>query len=104
MLLAQLSDTHLLADPDALLWNHNTTRSLAAVVDALPVAVDVMVVTGDVAEDGTPEAYQRALALTAGRAEHRWFVAGNHDDPEVMRSVLGPAPPVRMIQVAERWS
>jgi Icc protein len=104
VLLAQLSDTHLLADPDALLWNHQTTRSLAAVVGALPLGVDVLVVTGDVAEDGTPEAYQRALALTAGRAKQRYFVAGNHDDPKVMREVLGPAPPVRMIRVAERWS
>jgi 3',5'-cyclic-AMP phosphodiesterase len=104
VLLAQLSDTHLLADPDALLWDVNTTRSLASVVDALPVGVDVMVVTGDVSEDGTPEAYQRALALTEGRAEQRYFVAGNHDDPEVLRAVLGPAPPVRMIPIGERWS
>jgi len=104
VLLAQLSDTHLLADPCARLWNHNTTRSLAAVVDALPGGIDVMVVTGDVAEDGTPEAYQRALALTAGRAKQRYFVAGNHDDPNVMREVLGPTPPVRMIRVSERWS
>ncbi len=104
VLLAQLSDTHLLADPDARLWGHNTTRSLAAVIDAFPAAVDVMVVTGDVAEDGAYEAYQRALALTAGRAQQRYFVAGNHDDPDLMRDVLGPAPSVRMIRVAERWS
>jgi 3',5'-cyclic-AMP phosphodiesterase len=104
VLLAQLSDTHLLADPRARLWGHNTTRSLAAVVEALPLGVGVMVVTGDVAEDGTPEAYQRALALTAGRAEQRYFVAGNHDDPKVMREVLGPALPVRMIRVARHWS
>lgn len=104
MLLAQLSDTHLLADPDARLWNHNTTRSLAAVVEALPLGVDVMVVTGDVTEDGTPEAYQRVLALTERRAKQRYFVAGNHDDPEVIRAVLGPAPPLRMIRIAERWT
>ena len=67
VLLAQLSDTHLLADPDSRLGNHNTTRSLTAVVEALPTGVDVMVVTGDVAEDGTPDAYRRALR-TYGRA------------------------------------
>jgi Icc protein len=104
MLLAQLSDTHLLADPGALLWDHNTTRSLAAVVEELPLEVDVMVVTGDVSEDGTPEAYQRALALTAERAHQRYFVPGNHDDPDVIRAVLGPVPPVRMIRIAERWT
>jgi Icc protein len=104
VLLAQLSDTHLLADPDALLWSHNTTRSLAAVAEALPHGIDVLVVTGDVTEDGTPEAYRRVLALTAERAKQRYFVAGNHDDPEVIREVLGPAPPLRMIRIAERWT
>ena len=104
MLLAQLSDTHLLADPDELLWSHNTTRSLEAVVEALPLGVDVMVVTGDVSEDGTTEAYERAFGLTEGRAKQRYFVPGNHDDPEVIREVLGPVPPLRMIRIAERWS
>jgi Icc protein len=104
VLLAQLSDTHLLADPDAQLWNHNTTRSLAAVVEALPRRVDVMVVTGDVSEDGTPEAYQRALALTAERAHQRYFLPGNHDDSDVIREVLGPVPPLQMVRIAERWT
>ena len=104
MLVAQLSDTHLLADPNARLWNHNTTRNLAAVIDALPRRVDVMVITGDVAEDGTHEAYRRALSLTAGRADERYFLAGNHDDPNVMREVVGPARPLRMVRISERWT
>ena len=104
MLLAQLSDTHLLADPDALLWDHNTTRSLEAVVAALPRRVDVVVVTGDVAEDGTHEAYQRVLSFTAGRADQRYFVPGNHDDPDVIREVLGTAPALRMVRIAEHWT
>jgi hypothetical protein len=93
VLVAQLSDTHLLADPDAQLWGHNATRNMAAVIEAVPPRVDVMVVTGDVAEGGTHEAYRRALSLTAGRAQHRYFLAGNHDDPKVMRDVFGPAEP-----------
>ena len=104
VLLAQLSDTHLLADPNARLWNHNTTRNLAAVINALPRRVDVMVITGDVAEDGTHEAYRRALSLTAGRADKRYFVAGNHDDPNVMREVVGPVRPLRMVRISERWT
>lgn len=104
VLVAQLSDTHLLADPNARLWGQNTTRSMAAVMEALPPRVDVMVVTGDVAEDGTHEAYQRALSLTAGRARRRAFLAGNHDDPKVMRDVFGPAPPLQMVRIAQRWT
>ena len=104
MLLAQLSDTHLLADPNARLGNYNTTRNLAAVLDALPPRVDVMVVTGDVAEDGTHDAYERALSLTAGRADERYFLAGNHDDPDVMREVVGPVRPLRMVRISDKWT
>jgi 3',5'-cyclic-AMP phosphodiesterase len=104
VLVAHLSDTHLLADPNAQLWGHSTTRSMAAVIEALPPRVDVMVVTGDVAEDGTNEAYKRALSLTAGHAQRRYFLAGNHDDPKVMRDVFGPAEPLQMVRIAQRWT
>ena len=91
MLLAQLSDTHLMADPTARLWNHNTTTNLVAALQALPARVDALVVSGDVAEDGTQAACERALALTAGRSNTLHFLAGNHDDPAAMRAVFGPA-------------
>lgn len=104
MLVAQLSDTHLLADPSARLWGHNTTRNLVAVLDALPPRVDVMVVTGDIAEDGAPDAYRRALSLTEGRAQQRYFLAGNHDDPDAMRAALGAPEPLAMIRIGEHWT
>ena len=104
MLLAQLSDTHLLADPSAWLWGHNTTRNLVAVLEALPPSVDVMVVTGDIAEDGAPDAYRRALSLTEGRAQQRYFLAGNHDDPDAMRAALGAPEPLAMVRIGEHWT
>jgi Icc protein len=104
VLLAQLSDTHLLADPTAELWGHNTTRSLDAVMAALPPSVDVMVVTGDVSEDGHPESYRRALDLTNGRAEQRHFLAGNHDNPPAMQSVFGSTGPLQWAQVSNEWT
>ncbi|MGZ4757052.1 MAG: metallophosphoesterase family protein [Acidimicrobiia bacterium] len=104
MLLAQLSDIHLLADPTAELWGHNTTHNLQAVMDALPQWVDVIVVTGDIAEDGAPEAYRRAMALTGDRAAQRRFLAGNHDSPESMRSVVGSMLPVQLLQVSNNWT
>jgi Icc protein len=104
VLLAQLSDTHLLSDPTAELWGHNTTQSLAAVMEALPRWVDVMVVTGDIAEDGAPTAYQRAMTLTEDRAGQRHFLAGNHDSPDAMRSVVGSFPPLQMVHVSNEWT
>jgi Icc protein len=104
VLLAHLSDTHLLSDPTAELWGHNTTASLVAVMEALPQSVDVMVLTGDISEDGATTSYERAQALTEGRAAHRHFLAGNHDNPEVMGSVVGPIVPFQMAQVSNEWT
>jgi len=102
--MAQLSDTHLLADPTAELWGHNTTRNLKAVIGALPRRVDAMVITGDIAEDGAPEAYRRAMALTDDRAGQRHLLAGNHDSPEAMRSAVGSMPPVRVVPLSNHWT
>jgi Icc protein len=104
VLVAQLSDTHLLSDAGAMLWGHNTTRNLMAVMEALPPRVDVMVVTGDIAEDGTADAYRRVLLLTEQRAQQRYFLAGNHDDPDAMRAVLGAHEPLRMVSLGEHWT
>jgi 3',5'-cyclic-AMP phosphodiesterase len=104
VLLAQLSDTHLLADPMAELWGLITTRNLEAVMGELPGWVDVMVITGDIAEDGAPEAYRRAMALTDDRAGQRHFLAGNHDRPEAMRSAVGSTPPVRLVPLSNHWT
>ena len=104
VLIAQLSDTHLLADPSALLWGRNTTSNLVAVLEALPPRVDVMVVTGDIAEDGAPDAYRRALSLTERRADQRYFLAGNHDDPDAMRAVLGGQAPLGIARIGKHWT
>lgn len=104
MLLAQLSDTHLLANPRSVLWSHNTTRNLAAVLDALPPRVDALVVTGDVAEDGAPAAYDRVLALTERRADTCRFLPGNHDDVAAMSASFGVAAAVEVLRLSDQWS
>jgi 3',5'-cyclic AMP phosphodiesterase CpdA len=104
VLLAHLSDTHLLADPDERLGNHNPAENLSAVVHALPEQVDVMVVTGDVAENGNPRSYHLAKSITAGRADRTFFVQGNHDDPDAMQSVLGDTEELRTFSLSDRWT
>ncbi len=103
VLVAQLSDTHLLPDPDARLWDHNPAENLVAVMDALPADLDVMVLTGDVAESGSPEAYRVAQSITTARADRTFFIAGNHDDADAMRSVLGEAEDLRMVPLSAHW-
>jgi Icc protein len=103
VLIAQLSDTHLLRDPSAWRWGHNPAANLESVMDALP-RVDAIVVTGDIADDSSIEAYRSADALIARGSARRYFLAGNHDDRDAMRSVFGPIEDVRMVELSARWS
>jgi len=99
-----LSDTHLLSDPSAQAWGHNPAENLALVMNALPAHVDVMVVTGDVVQDGSVEAYRLAQTLIEGRATHTYFVPGNHDDRDAMGAVLGPVEDLRVTPLSDRWT
>jgi 3',5'-cyclic-AMP phosphodiesterase len=103
VLLAQLSDTHLLRDPNAWRWGHNPAENLTSVMSALP-HVDAMVLTGDISDDGSVESYRRAMALTGGESIRRYVIAGNHDDRDVMRAVFGDVDDVRVVTLSERWS
>ncbi|MEV4347043.1 metallophosphoesterase [Actinoplanes sp. NPDC049596] len=55
--------------------------------------LDAVVITGDIADDGSREAYADALELVAAFAGPRripaLFSTGNHDDREAFTAVLG---------------
>ncbi|MEJ8278026.1 metallophosphoesterase [Pseudonocardia spirodelae] len=81
--VAQLSDLHLGGGA----VGGRAARAVAA-VRALDPAPDVVLVTGDLADDGDPAAYAAAAALLDGLdALH---VPGNHDDRDAMTAALGP--------------
>ena len=87
VLLVQLSDSHLFADADATLLGMNTRESLQRVVElvrAQQPAIDLILATGDLSQDGTLASYQQFRDLTAPLdAPARW-IPGNHDEPQVM--------------------
>ncbi|MBD2857490.1 3',5'-cyclic-AMP phosphodiesterase [Spongiibacter sp. KMU-158] len=88
--VVQISDCHLGASAEDALLGMNTEQSLDAVLDALrqhETAIDLIVVSGDLAADGEPEAYRRALAKLQGLAPQILWLPGNHDTPEVMREI-----------------
>jgi Icc protein len=102
--LAHLSDTHLVADPGGLVSGHDSAANLVSVVDAFPSRPDVVVVTGDVSEDGAPDAYRAARAITAQLAREVHYVAGNHDDRANMSAVLDSATAFRMVDLSRNWT
>ena len=90
LLLVQLSDSHLFAEPDGKLLSMDTTDSLRQVIRRVieeQPSVDLVLATGDISQDGSFTSYERFLDMTESlAAPARWF-AGNHDDLPAMRGV-----------------
>lgn len=90
--LLQLSDCHLSADPVVAYRGQNADHNLLKLLPACRLLTpDAVVLSGDLAEDGSAAAYQRALELLDGLAPSYAWIPGNHDDPEAMARVLGGA-------------
>ncbi|WP_405218196.1 metallophosphoesterase [Agrococcus sp. Ld7] len=103
--IAHLSDTHLLAGGALLADLVDTAAHLRATAQRLRVAAadaDVVVVSGDVADRGEPEAYALAREIIEPVAAELGapivWAAGNHDERQSMRTSLGlagaPADPI----------
>jgi 3',5'-cyclic AMP phosphodiesterase CpdA len=78
MLLVQLSDPHVTDD------DPQAAAALACAVDAvltLRPTPDAIIVTGDLAEHGSPTEYARVNELLARLPMPVLTLAGNHDDP-----------------------
>ncbi|WP_439692305.1 metallophosphoesterase [Curtobacterium sp. SP.BCo] len=92
--ILHLSDTHLTGDGALHQGSVDTTAALEDVlarVDGVP-GVGLVVVSGDVSEDGSPESYAALLERVGGWAERHGAalvtVPGNHDLREGFRQVL----------------
>jgi 3',5'-cyclic-AMP phosphodiesterase len=106
MLIAQISDPHVLA-PGKLFhapekaappragpgWSRiDTAACLACAVvelNALAPQPDVVVVTGDLVEHGSAAEYEHLRALLAALVMPVFVIPGNHDSREGMREAFG---------------
>ncbi len=90
--LIQLSDCHFLADAQGLYRDQNPDACLARLLPALKaLKPDGVVLTGDLAEDGSPAAYERVVTHLNGLAEKVAWIPGNHDDLDAMSTIFGNA-------------
>jgi 3',5'-cyclic-AMP phosphodiesterase len=90
----QLSDTHLRRTPGELVSGHDPDARLAAVLEQWRQtgwSADLVVLTGDNADDGSVEAYRRVQAALAPLGAPVLALVGNHDDAANQRSVFGDA-------------
>jgi 3',5'-cyclic-AMP phosphodiesterase len=90
MLIAQLSDPHFLPDDVRLFGRVDAAACLERAVAHLnALEPDVVLITGDLTNDGDERAYA-ACAAIVGRLRAPFFVlTGNHDDRELMRRRFG---------------
>jgi 3',5'-cyclic AMP phosphodiesterase CpdA len=93
--IAHVSDTHLLAGGAPLYGAANTIASLEqamAQLERLDPAPEAIVFTGDLADLGEPDAYERLRAIVVPSAERMGaeivWVMGNHDEREPYASIL----------------
>ena len=89
MLVAQISDTHILVPesdhPAALLRGDCLRRTVADINQQRP---DAVIFTGDTVQHGQPEEYARLRELLAPLEAPLYLVPGNRDDKNKMRSAF----------------
>lgn len=89
--VVHITDIHLLAEPGARLYGIDTAVALQKVIDAiveLTPPPDLLIATGDLAEDGSEATYSRLGNLLAGVNMPVYVLAGNHDDINEMHDSL----------------
>lgn len=87
----QLTDLHLLASPDATMLGVNTAHYFRAVLDmalAGHAAVDLILLTGDLAQEPCRASYQQLLNSLKPLDIPCICLPGNHDDFSLMQQLL----------------
>lgn len=89
MLIAQISDSHMLPPGEIAYGRSDTEAALRAAVAAVNCArPDVVIHTGDFAHHGAPEAYALALDVLRDLDAPFYAIPGNHDNRANMRAAF----------------
>jgi Icc protein len=91
MLIAQLSDPHIFKRGELMEGRVDTARNLSLALSTLKTLSTqpaVILLTGDLVNDGTPEQYEHLGEILAGDLESPIVVAGNHDDRAGLRKLF----------------
>ena len=86
--LVQVTDSHIFESAEASLYGMNTRDSFRAVMAAVRAAgdrLDLLLATGDLAQDGSAGAYRFLADRIADFGKPTFWLPGNHDDADTMR-------------------
>ena len=87
----QLTDLHLLSEPEARVRDVPTWSTLKLVLDLLREQEEqdyCLVITGDLAQDGERGAYERLVDWLQEWRDRCVVIPGNHDNRSLLREVL----------------
>lgn len=104
--IVQITDIHLERETGGRLAGMDTDASFAHVLgllDRLPLAPQLILATGDLANNGYPEAYRRVRDAFDARPVPWAWLPGNHDERESMERVLGDGAPMERVLLAGAW-
>lgn len=102
--ILHLSDTHLFGDDTLHYGIVDTQAALRRVLERAAEldAIDLVVASGDLSDDGTDAAYRRLRALidpwAAARGAAVVYAMGNHDDRAAFERVLGARDAVTQVR------
>lgn len=91
MLLAQITDTHVMAASDDQVRGVDPSARLLTVVrtlNALDPRPDLVLVTGDLTADGGPDDYAHLRGILGQLDMPYYVLPGNHDDRECIRAAF----------------
>ena len=87
--IAQITDTHLLADREDDMRGVKTWYSLRKVLgEVRKCNPDLLILTGDLTHEGEKEAYQHLIELIDQQETPAYWLPGNHDNFDLMQSEL----------------
>lgn len=89
--LAQITDTHIRAEPAARIGDADSAQSLRQVLTTLLSShrpIEAVTLTGDLSDDGSPQSYRRLRDLLCVLNLPMDCLVGNHDDPAALAAEL----------------
>lgn len=94
--LAQISDSHLFANPDGLHHGHNVLENLKRVLLNIRhnPSIDYVIFTGDLTQDHSEQSYQH-FVNTVHECQLElpiYYLAGNHDEAELLAKYFSTSP------------
>lgn len=106
--ILQITDTHLFAEKHETLLGINTWESYQAVLDAIHASqreCDLIVATGDLAQDHSAAAYQHFAEGIASFTAPCVWLPGNHDFQPAMYSTLQESgiSPAKRVLLGDHW-